>query len=64
MLSKESQKHDPFQRSPVRPLFFDWITSLEDKIIVDLLLKSEQYQESQSYREQCHAILNFLSVLG
>lgn len=64
MLSKESQKHDPFQRAPVRPLSFDWITSLEDKIIVDLLLKSEQYQESQSYREQCHAIWNFLSVLG
>ena len=57
-------KQDPFQRAPVRELSLDWINNTSDKILVDLLLKSVKYQESESYREQCHAVWNFLGFFG
>ncbi|KAK8894502.1 hypothetical protein M9Y10_022936 [Tritrichomonas musculus] len=44
-------KPDPFQRAPIRELSLDWINSTSDKILVELLMKSEKYQESESYRE-------------
>ena len=44
----------------VRKVTTEWISNISDKCIVDILLKSDSYQDCETYREQCHTIWNFL----
>lgn len=55
---------NPFQRSSIREISTDWIRETNDKYAVVALLKSDTFQECETYREQCHAIWNFLGFLG